>query len=36
MAAGFMLGLTMYVAGAIFLGKLLKMADDGFDGDGLT
>ena len=36
MAAGFMLGLTLYVAGAILLGKMIKMADDGFDEDGLT
>lgn len=36
MAGGFMLGLTLYVAGAILLGKMIKMADDGFDEDGLT
>lgn len=36
MAFGIMIGLAVYVAGAILLGKMIKMADDGFDGDGLT
>ena len=36
MAAGIILGATLYFTCATLLGKLLKMADDGFDRDGLS
>lgn len=36
MAAGVIIGLTAYFTCATLLGKLLKMADDGFDRDGLS